>query len=51
MISGDEGGRSLLLRSPEAVRLVEMARPDEALDVDAPEDYQRIQDLDRISSE
>jgi molybdenum cofactor cytidylyltransferase len=51
MIRGDEGGRSLLLRSPEAVRLVEMARPDEALDVDAPEDYQRIQDLDRISSE
>jgi CTP:molybdopterin cytidylyltransferase MocA len=29
--------------SPEAVRLVAMAQPDEALDVDAPEDYQRIQ--------
>ncbi|HEY1387680.1 MAG TPA: nucleotidyltransferase family protein [Ktedonobacterales bacterium] len=41
-IHGDEGGRSLLLRSPEAVHLVAMAQPDEALDVDAPEDYQRI---------
>ena len=42
-IHGDEGGRSLLMLSPEAVRLVAMAQPDEALDVDAPEDYQRIQ--------
>jgi molybdenum cofactor cytidylyltransferase len=41
-IHGDEGGRSLLIRSPEAVHLVAMAQPDEALDVDAPEDYQRI---------
>ena len=42
-IHGDEGGRSLLTLSPEAVHLVAMARPDEALDVDVPEDYQRIQ--------
>lgn len=42
-IHGDEGGRSLLMLSPEAVHLVAMARPDEALDVDVPEDYQRIQ--------
>ncbi|HEU5347755.1 MAG TPA: nucleotidyltransferase family protein [Ktedonobacterales bacterium] len=42
-IHGDEGGRSLLIRSPEAVRLIEMAQPEETLDVDAPEDYQRIQ--------
>ncbi len=41
-IQGDEGGRSLLMRSPAAVQLVAMAQPDEALDVDAPEDYQRI---------
>ena len=41
-IHGDEGGRSLLMLSPEAVYLVAMAQPDEALDVDAPEDYQRI---------
>ncbi|HEX5440951.1 MAG TPA: nucleotidyltransferase family protein [Ktedonobacterales bacterium] len=49
-IQGDEGGRSLLLRSPEAVHLVQMARPDEALDVDAPEDYQRIVGGDQSST-
>jgi molybdenum cofactor cytidylyltransferase len=43
-IRGDEGGRSLLMLSPEAVHLVAMAQPGEALDVDAPEDYQRIQE-------
>jgi molybdenum cofactor cytidylyltransferase len=41
-IHGDEGGRSLLMRSPEAVRLVEPAQTDETLDIDAPEDYRRI---------
>ena len=41
-IQGDEGGRSVLLRSLDAVRLIEPAQPDESLDVDAPEDYQRI---------
>ena len=41
-IHGDEGGRSLLMRSPEAVRLVEPAQSNETLDIDAPEDYQRI---------
>jgi CTP:molybdopterin cytidylyltransferase MocA len=49
MIRGDEGGRSLLLRAPEAVRLVEMAQPDEAFDVDAPEDYQRIAAGDQMA--
>lgn len=48
-IRGDEGGRSLLLRAPDAVRLVEMAQPNEALDVDAPEDYRRIQEQDQSS--
>ena len=42
-IRGDEGGRSVLLRSLDRVRLIELAHPDEALDVDAPDDYQRIQ--------
>lgn len=50
-IHGDEGGRSLLARSPDAVRLVELAQPDEALDIDAPEDYQRILGKDQSSSE
>ena len=43
-IRGDEGGRSVLLRSLDTVRLIDLARPDEALDVDAPEDYERIQE-------
>jgi hypothetical protein len=30
------------MRSPDAVHLVATAQSDEALDVDAPEDYQRI---------
>ena len=42
-IHGDEGGRSLLMLSPEVVRLVEPAQSDETLDIDAPEDYQGIQ--------
>jgi molybdenum cofactor cytidylyltransferase len=49
-IHGDEGGRSLLMRAPEMVRLVAMTQPDEALDVDVPEDYQRIVRLDQSSS-
>lgn len=49
-IRGDEGGRSLLMRSVETVRLVAMARADETLDVDAPEDYQRIQRTDYSST-
>ena len=43
-IRGDEGGRSILLRSLDALRLIEPTQPDEALDVDAPEDYQRIRE-------
>lgn len=49
-IRGDEGGRSLLTRSVETVRLVAMTRADETLDVDAPEDYQRIQRTDYSST-
>lgn len=44
-IHGDEGGRSVLLRSLDALRLIEPTQPDEALDVDAPEDYQRIRGM------
>ncbi len=49
-IRGDEGGRSLLMRAPEAVHLVAMAQSDETLDVDAPEDYQRIVGRDQSSN-
>jgi molybdenum cofactor cytidylyltransferase len=49
-IHGDEGGRSLLMRAPEAVRLVEPAQSDETLDIDAPEDYRRIAGRDQSSS-
>lgn len=50
-IHGDEGGRSLLMRSSGDVRLIETAQPDETLDVDAPEDYQRAQNAGRASSD
>lgn len=49
-IHGDEGGRSLLMRAPEAVRLVEPAQTDESLDIDAPADYQRIAGRGQSSS-
>lgn len=49
-IHGDEGGRSLLMRSPDAVRLVEPARSDETLDIDAPDDYRRIAGSGQSSS-
>ena len=49
-IHGDEGGRSLLMRSREAVRLVEVAQPNEVIDIDAPEDYQRLMETDQSSS-
>lgn len=49
-IRGDEGGRSLLMHSPEAVRLIETAQPHEMLDVDRPEDYQRIAGADQSST-
>lgn len=50
-IHGDEGGRSLLMRSSGDVRLIEAAQPDEALDVDAPEDYQRVQNVGHAGSD
>lgn len=50
-IHGDEGGRSLLMRSSGDARLIEAAQPDETLDVDAPEDYQRVQNVGRAGPE
>jgi molybdenum cofactor cytidylyltransferase len=41
-IAGDEGGRSVLARHPDRMRLVECADIASALDVDRPEDYERI---------
>jgi len=49
-IHGDEGGRSLLMRSPQAVQLVEPAQTDETLDIDAPEDYRRLAGRGQSSS-
>ena len=49
-IHGDEGGRSLLLRLREAVRLVEVAQPEEGIDIDAPADYQRLAGSDQSPS-
>ena len=42
-VSGDEGGRSVIARYPDRLRLVAIADSDAALDVDRPEDYTRIQ--------
>jgi molybdenum cofactor cytidylyltransferase len=41
-ITGDEGGRSVIQRHLDSVRLVPIANADAALDADAPDDYQRI---------
>lgn len=49
-IHGDEGGRSLLLRSKDSVRLIEVTQPGETLDVDQPEDYQRVQRINQSST-
>lgn len=41
-VTGDEGGRSVIARHPDLLRLIPIADPDAALDVDRPEDYARI---------
>ncbi len=41
-VTGDEGGRSVIQRHRDSVRLVEIADADAALDADSPADYQRI---------
>jgi molybdenum cofactor cytidylyltransferase len=40
--TGDEGGRSVIAAHPAMVRLVEAARPQIGLDVDAPGEYERL---------
>ncbi|HEV8193794.1 MAG TPA: nucleotidyltransferase family protein [Ktedonobacterales bacterium] len=42
MVTGDEGGRSVIQQHLESVRLVPVAIADAALDADSPDDYQRI---------
>jgi CTP:molybdopterin cytidylyltransferase MocA len=44
-LHGDEGGRSLLARHSERVRLVALEPAEAALDVDTPEDYARVSAL------
>ena len=41
-ISGDEGGRSVIARHPDQLRLYEIAEAEAALDVDDPQAYQRL---------
>jgi molybdenum cofactor cytidylyltransferase len=41
-ITGDEGGRSLLARYPERIRLVEIDDAQAGLDVDTPAEYQTL---------
>jgi molybdenum cofactor cytidylyltransferase len=43
-IRGDEGARSLLRQASGELLLIAPTQPDELLDVDAPEDYQRVQE-------
>lgn len=40
-ITGDEGGRTLILRYPDAVETVEVENPDLLVDVDTPEEYEQ----------
>ncbi len=41
-VTGDQGGRALILRHPEAVETVEVDDPDLLADVDTPEEYERL---------
>ena len=42
LVTGDQGGRSVIQRHPDNVLLVEIADADAALDADSPDDFQRI---------
>ncbi len=44
VVEGDEGGRSVLAQHPDRVRLVACDDIGSALDVDRPEDYERIRE-------
>jgi len=41
-VGGDEGGRSIIARHPDAIATVEVTGPDTLSDVDTPQDYQRL---------
>lgn len=41
-IEGDEGGRRLIDRYPEEAETIEVSNPDVLMDVDTPQDYQRL---------
>jgi molybdenum cofactor cytidylyltransferase len=42
--SGDRGGREVIERHRDQVRLVEVSDPRVCLDIDSPEDYERVRD-------
>ena len=44
-ITGDEGGRSLINRYPEEVSAVEVTEPQTLMDIDTPEDYEKLKRL------
>lgn len=41
-VTGDQGGRALILRHPDSVETVEVEDPDLLADVDTPEEYERL---------
>jgi 4-nitrophenyl phosphatase len=43
-VTGDQGGRALILRHPDAVETVEVDDPDLLADVDTPEEYARLRE-------
>ncbi len=50
-VSGDEGGRSVVARHPDLVHLVPMPFEEAALDVDTPDEFERlIADWERYST-
>jgi 4-nitrophenyl phosphatase len=43
VVTGDEGGRSLITRHPDKVATVEITDPNVLADIDTPADYERLQ--------
>jgi len=42
-VTGDEGGRSLITQYPEAVSTVQVTEPRTLMDIDTPDDYEKLQ--------
>ncbi len=42
MVTGDEGGRTVIARHPDRLHLVDVPTEETTFDVDRPEDYQRL---------